>query len=140
MRAMMRVTGEVLLASLLVLATVSVAQAQAPPSVSPPPSDVTVPRPGRAETFPLTEAQRVAIRDALRQDDAQRQAKTPANVPAGQPVTVGTQLPPSIALDFLPDRVLQQLPVTKTVQYALIRNQIVLVDPTNMRVVDVINK
>ena len=33
-----------------------------------------------------------------------------------------------------------QAPAAKTVQYTLIENQVVLVDPTNMRVVDIINQ
>jgi hypothetical protein len=40
----------------------------------------------------------------------------------------------------LPDTALAQAPAAKTVQYIVIENQVVLVDPTNMRVVDIINQ
>jgi hypothetical protein len=53
-------------------------------------------------------------------------------------VSVGVQLPPSIALKILPDAA--QAPAAKTVQYTVIENRVVLVDPTNMRVVDIINQ
>ena len=50
------------------------------------------------------------------------------------------QLPASIALRILPDSALAQAPSAKTLQYTVIENQVVLVDPTNMRVVDIINQ
>jgi hypothetical protein len=56
------------------------------------------------------------------------------------PVSVGVQLPPSIALRILPDTAPAQAPAAKTVQYIVIENQVVLVDPTNMRVVDIIKQ
>jgi len=59
---------------------------------------------------------------------------------ANAPVSVGVQLPASIALRILPDTALAQAPAAKTVQYTLIGTQVVLVDPTNMRVVDIINQ
>ena len=40
----------------------------------------------------------------------------------------------------LPDAALAQTPAAKTVQYTVIENRVVLVDPTNMRVVDIINQ
>jgi hypothetical protein len=39
---------------------------------------------------------------------------------------------------MLPDSVLAQLPETKAVKYTTVQNQIVLVDPLTMRVVEVI--
>jgi hypothetical protein len=106
--------------------------------------------PARAQTSPaaslgaadpaaplaLTPAEKSAILNAVRQDNAKPDAKMPPN----SQVSVGVQLPASIALRILPDAALAQAPAAKTVQYTLIGNQVVLVDPTNMRVVDIINQ
>jgi hypothetical protein len=84
----------------------------------------------------LTPMQRTAILNAVRQDSA----KPSTNMPPDLPVSVGVQLPASIALKILPDAALAQAPAAKTLQYTVIKNQVVLVDPTNMRVVDIINQ
>lgn len=133
----MRSLSGTLLMTALVLSPASVL-AQAPP-VSPPPSDLPATPADPSAPFALTDSQRAAIRDAVRQVDASQRAKVPANLSAPLNVSVGVQLPPSIQLAILPDRALAQAPGAKTVQYTVISNQIVLVDPTNMRVVDIIN-
>ena len=84
----------------------------------------------------LTPAEKAAILAAVRQDTA----KPVGKMPPGSPVSVGIQLPASIALRILPDAALAQAPAAKTVQYTLIGNQVVLVDPTNMRVGDIFNQ
>jgi hypothetical protein len=122
-----------LIATLLLLAPLALvggatALAQAPPAGSLGVADPAAP-------LALTPAERTAIRDAVRQDQARPNAKMPANAP----VAVGVQLPASTALRILPDSALAQAPAAKTVQYTLIENQVVLVDPTNMRVVDIIS-
>jgi hypothetical protein len=53
-------------------------------------------------------------------------------------ISVGAQLPPSIELNYLPVAALSQAPEARALKYTLVQNQIVLVDPTNMRIVDVI--
>jgi Protein of unknown function (DUF1236) len=103
--------------------------AQTPPSASLGAADPSAP-------LALTPTQRTAILNAVRQDSA----KPGTTVPSDLPVSVGVQLPASIALKILPDAALAQVPAAKTVQYTVIRNQVVLVDPTNMRVVDIINQ
>lgn len=118
-----------LLASLALIATGVPATAQTPPSTSLGAADPTAP-------LALTPAEKTAILNAVRQDSQKPNGKMPANAP----VSVGVQLPPSIALRILPDAALAQAPAAKTVQYTLIGNQVVLVDPTNMRVVDIINQ
>jgi len=123
--------GTLLLLAPLVLVGVSgPARAQTPPSTSLGTADPAAP-------LALTPAEKTAILNAVRQDQAKPDAKMPPNSP---PVAVGVQLPPSIALRILPDAALAQAPAAKTVQYTLIGNQVVLVDPTNMRVVDIINQ
>jgi hypothetical protein len=118
-----------LLAPLGLVGVAGPAGAQAPPSASLGAADPAAP-------LALTAAEKTAILDAVRQDKAKPSAKMPPN----SPVSVGVQLPPSIALRILPDAALAQAPAAKTVQYTLIENQLVLVDPTNMRVVDIINQ
>jgi hypothetical protein len=103
--------------------------AQTPPSASLGAADPSAP-------LALTPTQRTAILNAVRQDSA----KPGSNVPPDLPVSVGVQLPASIALKILPDAALAQAPAAKTVQYTVIKNQVVLVDPTNMRVVDIISQ
>jgi hypothetical protein len=53
-------------------------------------------------------------------------------------VAVGTQVPPSIELYAMPIAALSQAPETKLLRYTMVQNQVVLVDPTNLRVVEVI--
>jgi hypothetical protein len=123
-------TGALLLLGLLALAGIpGRAGAQSPPSPSLGSADPAAP-------FALTPAERAAILDAVRQDRAQPNGK----MPPSSPVSVGVQLPASIALRILPDTALAQAPAAKTVQYTVIDNQVVLVDPTNMRVVDIIRQ
>jgi hypothetical protein len=118
-----------LLAPLALIAVSTPATAQAPPSASLGVADPAAP-------LALTSADRAAILDAVRRDSAKPNSKMPPD----SAVSVGVQLPASIALKILPDAALAQAPAAKTVQYTLIGNRVVLVDPTNMRVVDIISQ
>jgi hypothetical protein len=118
-----------LLAPMALVAVSAPATAQALPSASLGAADPAAP-------LALTPAERTAILDAVRQDSQKPNSKMPPD----SAVSVGIQLPPSIALRILPDAALAQAPAAKTVQYTLIGNRVVLVDPTNMRVVDIINQ
>jgi hypothetical protein len=86
----------------------------------------------RAAPIRLTAEQKSAIAEAVRRDN---KAVEPAVsfVPS-----VGAPVPPAIELYMLPDPVLAQVPAAKTVKYTVVKNQLLLVDPTNMRVVDII--
>jgi len=53
-------------------------------------------------------------------------------------VAVGAQVPPSIELYALPIAALSQAPEVKLLRYTMVQNQVVLVDPTKLRVVEVI--
>ena len=113
-----------------------VGQAAAQPAASPgnePPS--VDPRRGviaPAAQLQLTPEQKAAIFDAVR--PAEGKVKAPGNVPA----TVGAQVPPATELYFLPDNALATAPEAKGIKYTVAQNRVVLVDPTTMRVVDVI--
>jgi hypothetical protein len=65
---------------------------------------------------------------------ADAKVKAPGNVPAA----VGAQVPPATELYFLPDNALATVPEVKGIKYTVAQNRVVLVDPTTMRVVDVI--
>ena len=71
------------------------ATAQAPPSASPGVADPAAP-------LALTPAERAAILDAVRRDSAKPNSKMPPD----SAVSVGVQLPASIALKILPDAAL----------------------------------
>ncbi len=83
------------------------------------------------EELALTAAQRHAIYAAV-SNDKSKMAKTPFAAAVGAPV------PPMIELYPLPDQVLAQNRAANFYEYTLVRDKVVLVDPTKMRVVEVI--
>jgi hypothetical protein len=85
-----------------------------------------------AAQLQLTPEQKTVIYDTVRPTDGK--VKAPANVPA----TVGAEVPAATELYFLPDRALATAPEAKAIKYTVTQNRVVLVDPTSMRVVDVI--
>src|SRR3981081_237970 len=85
--------GTLLLLAPFALVDVSgLATAQTPPPASLGAADPTAP-------LQLTPAEKTAILNAVRDD----KAKPIINTPLNSPVSVGVQLPPSIALKILPD-------------------------------------
>jgi hypothetical protein len=127
--------AESLAVALLLLAPMALVAASAPATAQTPPLG-SLGAADPAAPLAFTPAERAAILAAVRQDNA----KPDSRMPPDAPVSVGVQLPASIALRILPDAALAQAPAAKTVQYTLIGNQVVLVDPTNMRVVDIIKQ
>jgi len=47
-------------------------------------------------------------------------------------------VPPSIELNYLPVAALSQAPEAQALKYTMVQNQVVLVDPMTMRIVEVI--
>jgi len=93
--------------------------------------------PGKGAVAPaaqlqLTPEQKTAIAGAVR--PAEAKVKAPGNVPA----VVGAEVPPATELYFLPDDALASAPEAKGIKYTVAQNRVVLVDPTRMRVVEVI--
>ncbi len=86
---------------------------------------------GIPQKLELTAVQRSAIYDAVRKDKSKA-------APSRFATTVGAEVPPMIELYMLPDDILAQNPATKFYKYTLVQDRVVLVDPTNMRVVAVI--
>jgi hypothetical protein len=79
----------------------------------------------------LTPEQRSAIYRAVNRD----RIRTP---PANAQAAVGAELPPSTELYNLPDGLAAEIPQTKIYRYTVVQGQVVIVDPTNLRVVEVI--
>jgi hypothetical protein len=82
----------------------------------------------------LTPAQKTAIFQSVSKDKAN--IKSPPNMSA----SVGAQVPPSAELYILPDNVVADSPAAKAYKYTIVQNQVLLVDPTTMRVVEVIRQ
>jgi len=105
-----------------------------PPSVGP--ADETVMHghemPSRSQ-LALTSAQKAIILELVRKDRGK------PNSPINFVVSVGAPVPPSLELYLLPDAALAVVPEAKIVKYTVLQSKIVLVDPTTMRVVDVID-
>ncbi len=85
-----------------------------------------------AQTPALTAAQKAAIFSSVTLDKSKIK---PAEV---FHVTIGGSVPPTIELYPLPEGVLAEAPAARPYRYTMIANEVVLVDPATMRVVDVI--
>ena len=79
----------------------------------------------------LTPAQRRAIYAAATKDKS-KTAKTRF------PATIGADVPPMLELYTLPDDAVAGNQTAKFFEYTIVQDKVVLVDPTRMRVVDVI--
>jgi len=79
----------------------------------------------------LTPEQRVAIYQEVSKDKSKVAPKDFSPV-------VGADVPPMIELYMLPDDATASVPAAKLYKYTMVENKVVLVDPTKMRVVDVI--
>jgi hypothetical protein len=88
----------------------------------------------QGEKLQLNAAQKSAILRAVNQE------KNKAAAAPNLRVQVGAVLPESIELYALPDNVVAQVPATAAYRYTIVRNDVVLVDPTSMRVVDIIRQ
>jgi hypothetical protein len=137
---MMLRSGTVALLVVTGLLAGSAAAQTPPPTTAPPDATIThppgspsSPLPSHSAQLQLTTAQKTAILDAVR-----KAAKGAS--PVNFVVSVGAPVPPSIELYILPDGALAEVPEAKIVKYTTVQNQVVLVDPTTMRVVDVIRE
>ena len=93
--------------------------------------DETVNNVGVAPNLELTPVQRNAIYQAVHRDKSRV-------APNRFAATIGADVPPMIDLYALPDEVLADNPVAKLYKFTRVDEQVVLVDPTKMRVVAVI--
>jgi len=83
---------------------------------------------GVPQPFELTAAQRSAIYQAVSREKGKA-------APKSFPAAVGADVPPMIELYALPDAILAANPAARNFKYTVVRDQVVLVDPTRMRVV-----
>jgi hypothetical protein len=120
-----RLTASALVCAATVLVGADVAGAQAGDI------DEAVSPNGVTSKLQLTAAQRSAIYQAVSQDKSKM-------APSRFPTTVGGEVPPMIELYMLPDDILANNPVTKLYKFTRVEDRVVLVDPTNMRVIAVI--
>jgi Protein of unknown function (DUF1236) len=86
---------------------------------------------GVAPKLELTAAQRGAIYQAVHKDKNKV-------APSRFATNVGAEVPPMIELYMLPDDILANNPVTKLYKFTRVEDQVVLIDPTKMRVIAVI--
>lgn len=119
--------------ALVLLGGIAVASAQmgsTPPTIQ----DSTIGRGDPLATPRLSELQRTAIAEAVRRDN---KAVEPS---VSFVASVGAPVPPVIELYILPDNILAEVPAAKRVKYTVVKNQLLLVDPVTMRVVDIIQQ
>jgi hypothetical protein len=87
---------------------------------------------GAIEQKPLlTPAQRNTIYAEVSKDKSTTSPKDFSPV-------IGADVPPMIELYELPDDAIADIPAAKLYKYTMVENRVVIVDPTRMRVIDVI--
>jgi hypothetical protein len=93
--------------------------------------DETVSAQGVAPKLELTPAQRSAIYQEVHKDKSKV-------APSRFATHVGADVPPMIELYALPDDIVANTPEAKLYKFTRVDDQVVLVDPTKMRVIAVI--
>jgi hypothetical protein len=89
--------------------------------------------PDKGAALELTPAQRNAIYATV----ANRKLATPP--PANLHVSLGGDVPPSMQLYEWPENIAAEVPAAKIYKYTVVQGQVVIIDPTRMRVVDIIH-
>jgi len=79
----------------------------------------------------LSPAQRQAIYEEVSKDKSKVASKDFSPV-------IGADVPPMIELYALPDKAVASVPAASIYKYTMVENKVVVVDPTKMRVIDVI--
>jgi len=79
----------------------------------------------------LSPAQRQAIYEQVSKDKSKVAPKNFSPV-------IGADVPPMIELYALPDEAVASVPAAKIYKYTMVDNKVVVVDPTKMRIIDVI--
>jgi hypothetical protein len=116
------------IAALWLAASMSVAAAQTTGPIESASPDGSV-----NQQLALTHEQKSAILKTVGSD----KSKT-THIPFS--ATVGAEVPPSINLYALPNEALNNNAAAKLYQFTLVQGDVVIVDPTRMRVVEVIRK
>jgi hypothetical protein len=121
---------QVLGSALVLAASGAIASAQQPGAMTGTSSTATT-----STELQLTAQQRSAIYEIV---SKQKVSRTPP--PPNLHVSVGGELPASMELYDLPANIAVEIPATKLYKYTLVQNQVVIVDPTKMKVVDIIRQ
>jgi hypothetical protein len=85
-----------------------------------------------AQSPSLTPAQKAAIFSSVTLDKSKIKSEENFRV------AVGAHVPPAIELHPLPEGALAEAPAARPYRYTMVADQVVLVDPASMRVVEVI--
>ena len=116
------------------LALLSPARAQGGPPLPALPSTGGVAPVTQSQDGALTAEQKSAIARAVKQSARKER------VPPGVNAQVGAELPAALELYALPDITLSEIPAAKLYKYTVVNDRVVLVDPINMRVVDILQE
>ncbi len=63
-----------------------------------------------------------------------------ATTPASFKPTVGEATPSSIKLQPLPSKVANEVPAVKSYDFAMLQNQVLIVDPSSRKIVDIVTR
>jgi len=111
------------------LASAGIAAAQTAPASPPPKAGAN-----QMDSVQLSAQQKTQIFQTVTKE----KVKSPP--PANLQLSVGSQVPASVELYPLPANVVSAVPAAKQYKYTVAQNQVVLVDPATMRIVDVIKQ
>jgi hypothetical protein len=65
-------------------------------------------------------------------------SSTSMNAPKGFTPTIGAAVPSTVSLKALPSDVVKQVPTVQPYEYAMFNNEVLIVNPTDKKVVDII--
>ena len=89
-----------------------------------------------------TSSDRLNLSNTQRHEIWQSLSKQAAkeNAPAGFKAMVGETAPGSIKLQPLPGDVSSRVPAVKSYDYAMLQNQVLIVDPSSKKIVDIVSQ
>jgi Protein of unknown function (DUF1236) len=83
----------------------------------------------------LSSAQKQTISQTMFNGQAERN-----DAPVGFTASIGQVLPNSVTLHSLPSNVASQVPAVRSYSYATVEKEILIVNPTNRKVIDIIRQ
>lgn len=124
---------------LALLASVSLAAAQNTPNTPMGPSNAPPTARSQDAVRPNAGLQLSAQqKTAIFQTVTKEKLKSPP--PANLSLSVGAQVPASVELYALPANIISEVPAAKQFKYTVAQNQVVIVDSTNMKIVEIIKQ
>lgn len=98
------------------------------------PAHVTTGAAATNDRLNLTSAQRQEIWQSVSKQAAKE------TTPAGFTAKVGEAVPSAVKLQALPSSLSSQVPAVKPYEYAMLQNQVLIVDPSSKKIVDIITQ